>query len=322
MRVFITGIAGFIGSSLADRLLLEGYEVWGCDTFGHYHPDYPSKLKWRNVYANLSNPKYKLIEGDFSEEEVTNILATTEFDYVIHLAAHAGVRPSLEDPEKYYQNNLIKSLSLLRALEKSPYRWKIKLIFASSSSVYGGVKEFPWEESMNVSKPLSPYAGSKKALEEVCYTYHNLTEIPMIGLRFFTVYGPRQRPDMAIAKFTKAIDEGTPIQLYGEQGETFRDYTYISDIIEGIFCCMSDVNGFEIFNIGRGEPVELHEMVAEIGVHMGKVPNCQLLQVQPGEPQKTQASISKIKERHNYAPEVPYDEGIKRYVNWYKKSEN
>ena len=322
MRVFITGVAGFIGSNLADRLLSEGYEVWGCDTFGQYHPDYPSKLKRRNVSANLDNPMYKLIEGDFSGEEVTKTLMTTGFDYVIHLAAHAGVRPSLDDPEKYYQNNLIKSLSLLRALENSPYRWRAKLIFASSSSVYGGVKVFPWEESMNVSKPLSPYAGSKKALEEVCYTYHKLTKIPMLGLRFFSVYGPRQRPDMAIAKFTKAIDEGTPIQLYGEQGETFRDYTYISDIIEGIFCCMSNVQGFEIFNIGRGEPVELHEMVAEIGLHMYKIPNCEEMTVQAGEPTKTQSSISKIKERYNYAPEVPYEEGIKRYVDWYQQSKN
>ena len=319
MRVFITGIAGFIGSHLADRLLGDGAEVWGCDTFEQYHPEYTSERKRINVTHNMSNPKYNLIEGDFAGEEVTHTILTTGFDFIIHLAAHAGVRPSLEDPEKYYQNNLIKSLSLLKAIERSPYRWRIKFIFASSSSVYGGVKDLPWREDMNVSQPLSPYAGSKKALEEVCYMYHKLTDIPMLGLRFFTVYGPRQRPDMAIAKFTKAIDEGTPIQVYGYKGDSFRDYTYIDDIIEGIVRCISDVEGYEIYNIGRGEPVELHEMLAEIGLHMGKIPAVEEVPVKEGEPTTTHASLDKIKEKHGYVPEVPYQEGIQRYVEWYGK---
>lgn len=321
MKVFITGIAGFIGSHLADRLLEDGFEVWGCDTFDQYHPAYTSEHKRSNVAHNIKNPKYRLIEGDFSGEEVTEVILTTGFDFVIHLAAHAGVRPSLEDPEKYYKNNLIRSLRLLEVMKRSPYRWKTKFIFASSSSVYGGVKELPWREDMNVSRPLSPYAGSKKALEEACYMYHELTKIPMLGLRFFTVYGPRQRPDMAIAKFTKAIDEGTPIQVYGYQGDSFRDYTYIDDIIEGVVRCMSDVKGYEIYNIGRGEPVELHEMLAEIGLHMKKIPVVQEMPVKEGEPTTTHASLDKIIDKYNYTPKVSYQEGIQRYVEWYGKIE-
>lgn len=322
MRVFITGVAGFIGSHLADKLLDEDCEVWGCDTFKQYHPAYPSELKRKNVEHNLENPNYNLIEGDFAGEEVAKVLLSTGFDYIIHLAAHAGVLPSLEDPEEYYQNNVVKSAKLLKLISKSPYQWQLKFIFASSSSVYGGIEKLPWKETMDTSKPLSPYAGTKKALEDLCYMYHKITTVPMVGLRFFTVYGPRQRPDMAIAKFTKAIDEGTPIQIYGEQGQTFRDYTYIDDIVNGILSCLPGVAPFDIYNIGNGDPVELHEMLAEIGMHMGKVPVAEIMTPQDGETKSTHASTDKLSEDYGYQPVVPYQEGIKRYVDWYNKSKN
>lgn len=320
MKALITGVAGFIGSHLAESLLDKGMEVWGCDTFEEYHPSYTSEHKRKNVSHFKDHHNFHLIEGDFSGDEVTELILDVGFNYIVHLAAHAGVRASFDDPEKYYDNNVTKSAHLIKTIVKSPYVWMLKFIFASSSSVYGGITETPWKESMDISKPLSPYAGSKKALEDMCYMYHRLSNVPMTGLRFFTVYGPRQRPDMAIAKFTKAIEEGTPIELYGEKEKTFRDYTYIDDIVKGIISTFPGCAPFDIYNLGSGNPVGLGEVLAEIGLHMGKIPVAQELPMQPGDPVSTHASIEKAYSEFGYSPEVNYEEGIKRYVKWFKKN--
>ena len=313
MKILVTGGAGFIGSHLVERLLKEGYDVMCLDNFNEY---YNPELKRNNIKPFLSERNFKLVEADIMDEDtLKKIFEKSQIHTVIHLAAQPGVGLSLEKPSLYMDVNVKGTVNLLE-LSKD-YRIK-NFIFASSSSVYGATEEIPFSEE-GESKPISPYGVSKRAGELLCSTYNHLYGIPITALRFFTVYGPGQRPDMAIHKFTKLIDEGKEIRLYGD-GKSKRDYTYISDIIEGI---MSVLNlnkdfDFQIFNLGNSEPIPLSNLVSLIEKNLNKSAKIKYLPDQPGDPSITCADISKSRRLLNYHPEVRIEEGIERFVEWYR----
>ena len=313
MKVLVTGGAGFIGSHLVERLLKEGYEVTCLDNFKDY---YNPGIKRNNIRPFLSERNFKLVEADIREKDgLKRIFEKFQIQKVIHLAAQPGVGLSLEKPSLYMDVNVKGTVNLLE-LSKD-YRIK-NFIFASSSSVYGATEDIPFSEKGEL-KPISPYGVSKRAGELLCSTYNHLYGIPITALRFFTVYGPGQRPDMAIHKFTKLIDEGKEIRLYGD-GKSKRDYTYISDIIEGI---MSVLNlnkdfDFQIFNLGNSEPIPLSHLVSLIEKNLNKSAKIKYLPEQPGDPSITCADISKSRRLLNYHPEVGIEEGIERFVEWYR----
>ena len=317
MKILVTGGAGFIGSQLVERLLKEGYEVICLDNFNDY---YNPELKRNNVRPFLSERKFKLVEADIRDKDaLKRIFEEFQFHKVIHLAAQPGVRLSLEKPSLYIDVNVNGTVNLLELSKE--YRIK-SFIFGSSSSVYGATEEIPFSEEGEL-KPISPYGVSKRAGELLCSTYNHLYGIPITALRFFTVYGPGQRPDMAIYKFTKLIEEGKEIRLYGN-GKSQRDYTYVSDIIEGI---MSSLNlnlnkdfdsQFQIFNLGNSEPIPLSHLVSLIEKTLNKRAKIKYLPEQPGDPTITYADISKARRLLNYHPEVKIEEGIKKFIHWYR----
>ena len=314
-KVLVTGGAGFIGSHLVERLLKEGHGVICLDNFNDY---YNPELKRNNVRPFLSERNFELVEADIRDKDaLKRIFEKFQIHKVIHLAAQPGVRLSLEKPSLYMDVNVNGTVNLLE-LSKD-YRIK-SFIFGSSSSVYGATEEIPFSEE-GESKPISPYGVSKRAGELLCSTYNHLYGIPITALRFFTVYGPGQRPDMAIHKFTKLIEEGKEIRLYGT-GNSQRDYTYVSDIVEGI---MSALNlnkefdsQFQIFNLGNSEPIPLSHLVSLIEKKLNKTAKIKYLPEQPGDPAITCADISKSRRLLNYHPEVKIEEGIERFVRWYK----
>lgn len=314
--VLITGGAGFIGSSLADRLLELDNEVIVIDNFNDY---YDVSIKEKNVCNNLSNPRYHLYRIDLCDQkEVDSVFAKHKIDVIIHLAARAGVRPSIDDPIAYQISNNIATNVLLEVAKK----YKIsKLVLASSSSVYGNNKKIPFNENDPVDNAISPYAASKKANEVLGYVYHYLYNMNMIFLRFFTVYGPRQRPDLAINKFTKAIIEDREITLFGD-GTTSRDYTFIDDIVSGIISAISYLsthdNVYEIINLGGDEPITLSRMVNTIEKSLGKKAKIKYLPMQPGDVDRTCADISKARKLLKYSPKTTFEEGIKKYIEWRK----
>lgn len=311
MNILITGGAGFIGSSLADNLLSEGDNIIVVDNFNDY---YDVKIKWQNISANMNNHNYKLYVTDIeNKEELRKVFANNSIDVVVHLAGRAGVRPSLENPESYVNSNILGSVHLLELMKE----YKInKLVFASSSSVYGNCKADMFSEDLKVVEPISPYAASKSSDEQFCYTYHALYGINIVCLRFFTVYGPRQRPDLAINKFTRLIEEDKPIDMYGD-GTTMRDYTYIDDIVSGIKGAINYTStGYEIINLGGGSPVTLKDMISTIEQALGKKAIVNQLPMQPGDVDKTVSDISKAKKLLGYNPQTSFAEGIKKFINW------
>jgi UDP-glucuronate 4-epimerase len=312
-RIIVTGAAGFIGSSLSDRLLQEGKQVLGIDNFD---PFYDRLVKIRNISNALKNPGYEFLEGDIRDIEfLHNCFSSFKPDAIVHLAAKAGVRPSLIDPQSYFDVNVMGTLNILEMMKKNSIK---KMIFASSSSVYGNNKKVPFSENDNVDFPVSPYAASKKSGELLCHTFHHLYNLDIFCLRFFTVYGPRQRPDLAIHKFIRAILRGEAISLYGD-GTTSRDYTYIDDILNGISAAINKVSGFDIFNLGNAKPVSLTELVMLLEKKAEK--NCphQFLPMQEGDVVRTFADITKARDRLSYNPETELEEGIKKYLKWYKE---
>lgn len=315
MKILVTGGAGFIGSNLIERLLKEGYDIVCLDNFNDY---YDPQIKRDNIKPFLREKRFNLVEADIRDKDtLKKIFEKYKFHKVIHLAAQAGVRPSLENPNLYVDVNVNGILNLLELSRE----YKIKsFIFGSSSSVYGATKEIPFSEEGKL-KPISPYGVSKRAGELLCSTYNHLYNLPITILRFFTVYGPRQRPDMAIHKFTKLIDEGKEICLYGD-GETSRDYTYVSDIVEGIMSALNRDFSFEIFNLGNSEPISLSQLVSLIENNLNKTSKIKYLPVQPGDPSITFADITKSKKLLNYEPKVNIDEGIKRFIKWYKNEKS
>jgi UDP-glucuronate 4-epimerase len=306
-RILVTGGAGFIGSHVCERLLARGDDVAILDNFNDF---YDPALKRRNAAALRGA---RVVAGDIRDRErMAELLASGRFDGVIHLAAMAGVRPSVADPLHYEDVNVRGTLILLEELKRRP---ATRLVFASSSSVYGARDRVPFSEADEVTTPVSPYAATKRAGELACYTHHHLYGIPTTCLRFFTVYGPRQRPEMAIAKFVRAAIEGRPVPFYGD-GTTRRDYTYVDDVVDGVLAALDRCEGYEIYNLGESATTSLAELVDAIGAIVGRPLRLDRQPPQPGDVPLTCADVSKARARLGYAPRVPVREGLQRYVEW------
>ncbi|MGE0635319.1 MAG: GDP-mannose 4,6-dehydratase [Bacteroidia bacterium] len=312
MKFFITGAAGFIGSNLADKLLANGHNVVAFDNFDSF---YHEKIKRQNISEALKSKNYYLIEGDILDnEKLYESLLATFPDIVIHLAAKGGVRPSIENPEAYFQVNVSGTLNLLEAMRNANLK---KLIFASSSSVYGNNPKVPFAETDNVDNPISPYAASKKAGELLCHTYHHLHGFDVYCLRFFTVYGPRQRPDLAIHKFFNAILNNQPITIYGD-GTTGRDYTYIHDITEGVVSAINKLKGYEIINLGGSQPIILKDLIKRIETTTGIAALINTAEMQQGDVNTTFADIDKARKILGYNPITDINRGLELYYTWLK----
>lgn len=312
-KYLITGGAGFIGSNLTARLLKLGHEIVCIDNLDSF---YDIGIKHKNLSAFEGNDGHLFLEGDIRDYDFMRLVFKEhKFDQVIHLAARAGVRPSIVDPLLYNDVNVKGTLNILECLKE----FKIpKLIFASSSSVYGTNTKVPFAEDDLIQKTISPYAVTKLAGEMFCHSYSHLYGISVASLRFFTVYGPAQRPEMAIHKFTKAIFDGEKIPMFGD-GSSRRDYTYVEDIVEGIIGSMENTFGFEIFNLGNSATISLKELIDVIAKAAGKEAIIDQQPQQPGDVPVTYADIAKSKQMLSYNPQTPIREGIVKFVNWYKE---
>lgn len=313
---FITGAAGFIGSSLAERLLKEGNKVVGIDNFCDF---YNPTIKENNIKEINLNENFKLYKNDIRDRQaIEKIFKENNIDVVIHLAAMAGVRPSIENPVLYQEVNCMGTQNILEEMKLNNIT---NLVMASSSSVYGNCKTVPFKEDMIVDFAISPYAATKKANEVMTHVYHKLFNFNVVMLRFFTVFGPKQRPDLAINKFTRLMLEDKEIPMFGD-GTTSRDYTYIEDIVDGIIRSAKYVennnNVYEILNLGNSTPVTLKEMINTIAKVLGQEPKINQLPMQPGDVQRTFADISKAKELIGYDPKTSFEKGIENFVEWYK----
>ena len=312
MSVLVTGGAGFIGSNLIDRLARQGREVVGLDNFNDY---YDPRIKRANA-ARLETLGATVAEGDFCDLERTEALfRERKLDMVVHLGARAGVRPSLEQPLLYEKVNCQGTLNLLELARRHGVP---KFVFASSSSVYGNNTKVPFSEDDPVGRPISPYAATKRAGELLCHTYYHLYGIETVCLRFFTVYGPWGRPDMAIYKFTDAIENGRPIAMYGD-GTTQRDYTFIEDILDGVTAAMERTLGYEIVNLGESKVIELRRLIETIEDALGKKAQIERRPMQPGDVEKTYADIAKARRLLDYNPQYPVSKGVPAFVEWYRE---
>jgi UDP-glucuronate 4-epimerase len=312
--ILVTGGAGFIGSHLCERLLSDGVKVICLDNFdSFYDPDI--KIKNAEGMTKKFQDLFELVTGDIrNPDHLKGIFQKNRVDFVIHLAARAGVRPSIADPLLYQDVNIRGTIVLLEACKA----YKIKnFIFASSSSVYGENQRVPFTEEDLDIQPVSPYGATKRAGELLCYSYHHLYGMNIACLRIFTAYGPRQRPEMAIHKFTRLIDRGEKIPIYGD-GSSRRDYTYIDDLIEGILGVIRYHKGFEIYNLGESQTTSLIELIKLIEGAFGKKADIEMLELQPGDVSVTYADITKAKRMLKYQPKVKMEEGIKRFVEWYR----
>ena len=315
MNILITGGAGFIGSTLCDKMLKEDNEVIVIDNFNDY---YSPKLKENNIKHNLNNKNYKLYRGDICDKSLlAKIFEENKIDVVVHIAASAGVRPSIDKPLDYVKNNIEGTVNILEVMKENKVK---KIVFASSSSIYGNCKEEIFSEDLKVTEPISPYAATKGACEQFLYTYSKLYNIQVVSLRFFTVFGPRQRPDLAIRKFIDLIKENKPIPVYGD-GTTIRDYTYVDDIVDGIISAI-DYNDtqYEIINLGGGAPVSLNQMIETIEKVLNKKAKIERLPMQMGDVDKTAASITKAKKLLNYNPKTSFERGIIKFIEWEKNN--
>ena len=310
-NVLVTGGAGFIGSHLCERLLARGDSVCVLDNFNDF---YDPRIKRHNAEL-LKRGGARIVEGDIRDAEIVGrLFAEGQFDGVVHLAAMAGVRPSLEDPLHYQDVNIRGTLILLEELRQRP---DTRFVCASSSSVYGTNEDVPFGESDDIHHPISPYAATKRACELHCFTHHHLYGIPTACLRFFTVYGPRQRPEMAIHKFVRAILRGEAIPFYGD-GSSRRDYTYIDDIVDGVVRSLDRCEGYEIYNLGESATTSLSELVALIGEVCGREPQLDRQPSQPGDVQITYADVSKARRMLDYEPSTSMRVGLERFVQWYQ----
>jgi UDP-glucuronate 4-epimerase len=316
MNFLVTGGAGFIGSHLCEALLLSGHAVWAFDDLnGFYDP----QLKRRNLrdIQSLARP-FEFVHGDLTDAAaLVELLGSVQFDQVIHLGARAGVRPSLEQPAFYQRVNVEGTVNLLEAARLHGVR---KLIMASSSSVYGVNSKVPFAESDSIFSAISPYAASKLACEALGHVYHHVYGLDVVMLRFFTVYGPRQRPDLAIHKFARLILAGRPIPVFGD-GSSARDYTYITDILQGILACTRQEFGYDIFNLGESQTVRLDHLIGLLENALGKRAILDRLPPQPGDVPITCADISKARQKLGYQPEVKIEQGIPRFVEWFVQNQ-
>ncbi len=315
MNFLVTGGAGFIGSHLCERLLRAGHGVWAFDDL---NPFYDVALKEQNLRdLQATGGSFTFVRGDITDPEaVAALFAGPRFDQLIHLAARAGVRPSLEQPALYQRVNVEGTVNLFEAARRAGLR---KFIVASSSSVYGVNARVPFAESDPIFSAISPYAASKLACEALGHVYHHLYGLDVVMLRFFTVYGPRQRPDLAIHKFARLMTAGRPIPVYGD-GTTARDYTYITDILEGVMACTEREFGYEIFNLGESQTVTLSRLIELLEQSLGVKAVIQREAPQPGDVPRTFADISKARARLGYAPKIRIEQGIPRFVEWFRKS--
>jgi UDP-glucuronate 4-epimerase len=312
MRILVTGAAGFIGSHLCEALIKDN-QILGIDNFCDY---YSPEVKKNNIEKLLLNDNFKIYEIDIRDvEALEEFFNKHVVDVVIHLAAMAGVRPSIIDPVLYTEVNINGTVNLLEQCKKHNVK---KFIFASSSSVYGNNKKTPFTESDVVDFPISPYASTKKAGELICHTYHHLEAMSIVCLRFFTVYGPRQRPDLAIHKFAKKIQNNEIIDVYGD-GSSKRDYTYITDILDGIIKAIEFIqtgSKFEVFNLGESHTISLFMMIETLEKALGMKATKNILPMQPGDVNITFADVSKSKKLLGYSPTVSFQKGIDNFVEW------
>ncbi|MBK9338641.1 MAG: GDP-mannose 4,6-dehydratase [Lewinellaceae bacterium] len=312
MTFLITGGAGFIGSHLCEQLLDEGQQVIAIDNFD---PFYDPAVKRKNLAALSPRPGFRFVEGDIRQRAVFDaVFSQNTVDAVVHLAAKAGVRPSILQPSEYLDVNVNGTLQLLEAMRMAGVP---RLVFASSSSVYGNQEKTPFSETDDVSNPISPYAATKRAGELLAYTYHHLYGLDVACLRLFTVYGPRQRPDLAIHKFAHLALENKPIPLFGD-GSTRRDYTFVADTVRGIRQVLDLPKiGYDIFNLGGGTPVTLLEMVQALENALGRRLEIQFLPKQPGDVEQTFADVAKARTQFGYAPAVGLEAGVKLFAEWF-----
>lgn len=312
MKALITGVAGFIGSHLSERLLDSSWTVVGIDNFDDF---YDPQIKRRNVGTSLKNKNFRLVEADIRDVPAMDRVLSDGIEMVVHLAARAGVRPSIAQPMLYADVNVNGTVVLLEAAKKHKIN---KFIFGSSSSIYGNNKKIPFSEDDNVDYPISPYAATKKAGELICHTYHHLYGIYITCLRFFTVYGPRQRPDLAIHKFAKLIEQNKPIPIYGD-GTMMRDFTYIDDIIDGTVAAMGKCTGFNIYNLGESRPVSVNDLVVEIENALGKKAIKEYLPPQPGDAERTYADVTKAARELGYRPSTTIQAGLAKFTAWLRQ---
>jgi len=315
-NILITGGAGFIGSHLVERLLGEGH--WRVTVVDDFNDFYEPAIKHANIAAHQSNPNFNLVEADVRDyDALARAFDKTKFDCIVHLAARAGVRPSLTEPRLYVETNINGTLNLLELARAHGIK---QFVFGSSSSVYGENEKVPFSEDDPIFKPISPYAATKAAGELICHTYSHLHDMRIVCLRFFTVYGARQRPDLAIHKFAKLISAGKPIPVFGD-GATRRDYTYIDDIVSGVRAAIDyDQTNYEVINLGESQTVELRELISLLESALGKRAQIDRQPLQPGDVPQTFADITKARRLLGYNPQTQIEEGIKKFVAWFTEN--
>ena len=313
-NILVTGGAGFIGSHLVGHLLAEG--GWSVTVIDNFNDFYLPEYKRENISKFFRDSNFNLNEGDICDSKnVNRVFEERGFEVIVHLAARAGVRPSLLKPKLYAETNINGTLNLLEAAREFDVK---QFVFGSSSSVYGSRCEIPFSEKDRITKPISPYAATKIAGEVLCHTYSHLYDIRTICLRFFTVYGACQRPDLAIHKFARLISEGKPIPVFGD-GKTRRDYTYVDDIIQGVRAAIDyDHTAHEVINLGKSQTVELHKLISLLEESLGEKAIIDRKPMQPGDVPQTYADISKAKELLGYSPHTKIEAGIEKFVEWYK----
>lgn len=316
MVVLVTGAAGFIGSSLIEKLLELEHEVVGLDNF---EPFYDPAIKRRNLECLRGIGDFTFVEGDIRDRSaLRRTFESQEIDAVIHLAAMAGVRPSIRDPLHYSDVNITGTMILLEEMRN---RSVGKLLFGSSSSVYGGSSNVPFREDQAADRPVSPYAATKRAGEILCHSHHHLFGLEVACLRFFTVYGPRQRPEMAIHAFTRRIMRGEPIAFFGD-GSSRRDYTFVSDIVDGVIAALDRAEGYQIYNLGGSSTVSLAELVELIEERVGRPAVLDRMPEQPGDVPITYADVGKARAEIGYDPKVDIRSGLDRFVAWYRATQS
>jgi UDP-glucuronate 4-epimerase len=313
-QILVTGGAGFIGSHLVDHLLAEG--EWRVTVVDDFNDFYAPEIKRENIRAHQQNPAYKLFDADIRDQaSLARIFAEQKFEYIVHLAARAGVRPSLSEPQLYVETNINGTMNLLELARRHNVP---QFVFGSSSSVYGVNEKVPFSESDPIFNPISPYAATKAAGELLCHTYSHLYGLRCICLRFFTVYGARQRPDLAIHKFAHLITKGKPLPVFGD-GTTRRDYTYIDDIIAGVRAAIDYEGGnYEVINLGESRTVELRELIGLLERELDLQAAIDRQPLQPGDVPQTFADISKARRLLGYNPQTQIEDGIRLFVNWFR----
>ena len=315
MNVLVTGGAGFIGSHVVESLITSGHGVTCLDNFDEF---YNPAIKRRNLASLTGAESVRLVEGDLRDQAALDrCFGEKRVDIVIHLAARAGVRPSLLQPELYYDVNVMGTLRLLETMRRANVS---RMLFASSSSVYGNNPKTPFSESDNVDMPVSPYAATKRAGELLCHTFHHLYGFDIFCLRFFTVYGPRQRPEMAIHQFARRIMNGEPISMYGD-GTSRRDYTYIADIVDGINRSLSALQGYEILNLGESQTISLADLIRRLEKTIGRKAVLRQEPMQPGDVLLTFADIEKARRLIGYNPGWPVELGLEKFVGWLRQAQ-